>query len=95
MPEPDDSCACGQEWQCDPGCGTPAPEPADRDLFELAYDLLEYDHNEDHDDVQGNWVFSREGDVITIEYHPYDVSPFPAARMKYRVTRISYWVDPS
>jgi hypothetical protein len=65
------------------------PEATDRDLFALAYGLLEYDHQEDHDDVQGNWKFDRDGDVITIAYDPYDVSPFPAATMKYRVTRIS------
>lgn len=65
------------------------PDATGRDLFALVYDLLEYDHEEDHDDVQGNWKFSRDGDVITIEYQPYDVSPFPASKMTYRVERIS------
>lgn len=61
------------------------------DPFKLAFDKLQYDHCEDDDDVLGNWVFDRDGDMITIKYEPYGngESPYQAAEATYRVTRLT------
>jgi hypothetical protein len=60
-----------------------------QDLFEEIIDRVEYDFCEDDDGIQGNWKITRVGNIVTIEYLPYDVSPFPAKTMAYRVERIS------
>lgn len=66
------------------------PEVADEaDLLYLILDNIEYDFCEDNDDVQGNWKVVREGEFVTVEYLPYDVSPYPAQTMRYRIERLS------
>jgi hypothetical protein len=60
-----------------------------QDLFEEIIDRVEYDFREDDDEIQGNWDITRSGNILTIKYLPYDVSPFPEATMVYRVERIS------
>jgi hypothetical protein len=61
------------------------------DLLSLILEKLEYDFCEDADDVQGNWkidtTYYEWGWEVTVEYVPYDVSPFPAQTMTYSVTR--------
>jgi hypothetical protein len=60
-----------------------------QDLFEEIIDRVEYDFCEDDDEIQGNWKITRVGNIVTIKYLPYGVSPFPAKTMAYRVERIS------
>lgn len=59
------------------------------DLLGFVIDSLEYDFREDDDGVQGNWDFSRAGDLVTITYVPFPDSPYPPKTATYRVTRVS------
>jgi hypothetical protein len=63
------------------------------DLLSLILEKLQYDFCEDDDDVQGNWEINTTeygwGREITVEYLPYDVSPYPAKSMTYQITRTS------
>lgn len=65
------------------------------DPFKLAFDKLEYDHAEDDDDVLGNWIFDRDGDLITVIYMPYEngESPYRGAKATYRITQLTYEED--
>lgn len=58
------------------------------DLLYLIIDKLQYDFCEDDDEVQGNWEIRRDGDLVTVEYLPYDVSPYPARSARYRIERL-------
>lgn len=63
------------------------------DLLRFIVDAVPYDFYEDAEDVMGNWTIDTTdyewGWEVTVEYVPYDVSPFPAKTMTYAVTRTS------
>ena len=63
------------------------------DLLRFIVDAVPYDFYEDAEDVMGNWTIDTTdyewGWEVTVEYVPYDVSPFPAQTMTYSVTRTS------
>lgn len=63
------------------------------DLLRFIVDAMPYDFYEDAEDVMGNWTIDTTdyewGWEVTVEYVPYDVSPFPAQTMTYSVTRTS------
>jgi len=63
-----------------------------RDLGWLI-DSIDYDHLEDHDDVQGSWRIrwgSKDPNVVVVLYEPYDDGSqdtyYPPKATKYRLT---------
>lgn len=57
-------------------------------FFDTILDGIEYDFREDDDEVQGHNKITREGDLLTITYKPFDDSPHPAVTETYKITRI-------
>lgn len=92
-------CPCVSASHEDPACSQYTPPSTDdgfgpedladqADLLYLIIDKIQYDFCEDDDEVQGNWKITRVDDHVIVDYQPYDVSPYPAQTMRYRVERL-------
>jgi hypothetical protein len=91
-------CPCMSSSHEDPKCSHHVPPSIElveeietgeeADLLYLILDKLQYDFCEDDDEVQGNWDIRRVDDIVTVEYLPYDVSPYPAQTVRYRIERL-------
>lgn len=59
-----------------------------RDPLNFLVDAVQYDFDEDDDEIQGNWKIVRDGDYVDVYYTPFDDSPFPKSWGRYRIEAI-------